>query len=115
MQPKLTLQHLQDYLDRRRRLPGDDVDIVSDLCQNMLVDFLGLDWVEQYIRGSRGVFFRSLSNIPGDGAIFYDRLISLSEMLFNLQSIPGIDAVIRRIRSGEVEPAFAELESAKFL
>lgn len=112
---RLSRDQLVAFVNQQRSSANDDVDLISILSQNVLAEYLGADWVYRYIRGPEGEYFRSTSQAPGDGFLFNDRMISLSELLFNLQDADGIGGVLRRLRGGEIEAAVAELEAAYFL
>jgi hypothetical protein len=99
---------------RSPRLPAPISEIESEfrLSGYILLDFFGPDWIDHYltykglIRGS--TYFGSDDN-------FYIRVITLAEMLLNLQDVPGFRSCLSIIARGDIEAGFAELEAAKFL
>lgn len=44
-----------------------------------------------------------------------ERALQIAELLFNLQAIEGIDGRLDDLRSGNIEPTYAELEAGAFL
>jgi hypothetical protein len=82
----------------------------------MLEAFMGRDWVIKRVFLERTSFLT-----PGlSGKVFNPteammRAVELAEALLNLQSNPGFDSAIKRIRTDSLEPEMAALLVAKLL
>ncbi len=89
----------------------------------VLVHFLGEQWIRRNVENQRSrskEFLRTrLDGIydkeSNEAQLHVSRVIDLGEMIFNSQSIEGFDVCIERLKSGDVESAFAELEVGKIL
>jgi hypothetical protein len=112
---RITREQLDAFVEHHRPSVGDVVDLATVVTENVLAEYLGAEWVYRYIRGPEGAYFRATSNEPAVGFLHYDRMISLAELLLNLQDTPGINGVLQRLCNGEIEAAIAELEAGHFL
>ena len=79
--------------------------------------FLGMDWLDEHVSWETMTpgFLRV---IPGQSAVTQVstfKIVDFAELLWNLQGIAGIDICIDRLRSGVVEPTYAELDLARML
>jgi hypothetical protein len=79
--------------------------------------FFGPDWAEEYISpASRTPSF--LRVIPGDGPetqLTTFRIVDFAELLFNLQGIEGVESCLDRMRQGNIEATYAELDFGRML
>jgi hypothetical protein len=84
------------------------------LAMQILTMFFGLPWMETYVMANTpsSSFLRSRL---AETDLHSIRVIHLAEMIFNLQKVAGLDEVLVKIRTGDVESGFAELEAAKLL
>jgi hypothetical protein len=86
------------------------------LAISVIRHFLGQDFIESFanpVTGKRG--FLQVDLDAPDSQIQLYKAVDLGELLFNLQNIDGFDECIRKLRSGDVEPALAELDVARLL
>jgi len=65
------------------------------------------------VTGKRG--FLQVDLDASDHQIQLYKVVDLGELLFNLQYIDGFDGCIMKLRSGDIEPALAELDVARLL
>jgi hypothetical protein len=78
----------------------------------ILVELLGPDWIDYYV-SNRGLI--KSAGYFGNTEEFFLRVGSLADMLFNLQDVTGFRGCLELLASGQIEPALAELEVAKYL
>lgn len=79
--------------------------------------YLGKDWFDRYVtpKGKKRSIF-TIEETPGDAQeLSFYRIIDLSEVLYNLQDISGFDECLERLRKGEIEGVFAELDLGRML
>jgi hypothetical protein len=107
---------------------GNDVDLTL-LCLGIAVEYLrsivGNEWSNQTLFGIHSKvkksnragrsFMRAEATEKADKFKWQERTLRSAELIFNLQSIDGIDALVERLRSGVVESTYAELEAGAFL
>lgn len=92
------------------------MDLLVHVADGVLVDFFGIDWVQsKIVAGRAGQFIRPNPKLGLDTSRHADRVVSLAEMLFNFQNVPGLEAVVERIATNSYETGLAELEAGKFL
>lgn len=117
--PKLTKNDLENFIkERTRALPYISANArLYALATEVLINLLGKDWVANNIFGNRPLddFLRAKAKSSEDRYKMVDRIVEVSEMLFNFQDISGIENVIEKIKKDKVEPYVAELQSAKLL
>ena len=79
--------------------------------------FLGADWLEKHVipDSSKSGFFTIDESGPHRREMSFFRVIDLAEVLYNLQNIPGFDECIQRMREGNIEGTFAELDFGRML
>ncbi len=77
---------------------------------------LGEDWFDRYVlpEGKKSFFTVDESSALQLDMSLY-RIIHLGELLYNLQHIGGFDECIERLRSGDLESTFAELDFGRML
>jgi hypothetical protein len=79
--------------------------------------FLGDEWFDRHVvpnaRTSGFVTVDESSQIGLDLSFY--RLIDLSELLFNLQHVLGFDDCLSRMKAGDIEGTFAELDLGRML
>jgi hypothetical protein len=80
-------------------------------------EFLGTKWFDRHVIPNRRkpAFFtlNMGAAVPMDTAIY--RTMDLAELLYNLQHVPGFDQCIARMRSGDIEGTYAELDFGRML
>ena len=82
----------------------------------VLRHFLGDGWVHEHVfHGAEDSFFKTEATAEADRFKHQNRVLVLAEILFNLQTVDGIETRIERLRTANVETAVAELEGAKLL
>jgi len=83
----------------------------------LLLAFFGPDWVEKHVSGEGKTrpFLRSSPVGGADALKHQDRVISLADMLFNIQDVPGVEDQVGKLRSGDIEASIAALEAAKLI
>jgi hypothetical protein len=96
---------------------ADSLSRLYGLATQILIIFFGFEWVSDNIFGARPRenFLYSDELGSPDGFKHQDRVVDISEMLYNLQHIPGIESVIERIQKDSIEAFTAELQAAKWL
>ena len=82
------------------------------LSSAILWDFFGPEWVDYYLT-YKGLIQET--TYFGADEQFMLRVITLAEMLLNLQDVAGFGAPRSLIGRGDIEAGFSELEAAKFL
>jgi hypothetical protein len=114
---RIRLHHIEkayDELCANPSLNGQDKSF--GLGAGIVRRFLGDEWVDHHFdpNGTKGFFtIDESSEISREIAAF--RLIDLSETLFNLQNVTGFDECIERMRNGDIEGTFAELDFGRML
>ncbi|MDB5305460.1 MAG: hypothetical protein JWM97_3009 [Phycisphaerales bacterium] len=112
---KISVETLREW--KAQLGPQSDVTRTAYLLSGEIVrNFLGRSWIEQYIKGASlpaDFYFHDSASANLD--VHMRRAIDLGEMLFNLQSIKNFDQCIIQLKGGQMEPAFAELEVGKIL
>jgi hypothetical protein len=112
---KISLETLREW--KALLGPQNDVTSAAYLLSGEIVgNFLGRSWIEQYIKGaSLPVDFYFYDSANANLDVHMRRAIDLGEMLFNLQSVKNFDQCLIQLKGGQMEPAFAELEVGKIL
>jgi hypothetical protein len=117
--PKLTKNDLEHFLERQNlALPkSSPLARLYGLATEVLIHLLGKPWVVNNIFGKRPLdkFLRIKAKSRRDSFKMTDRIIEVSEMLFNFQDVSGIANIIERIKKDSIESCFAELQSARLL
>src|SRR5438270_2892158 len=79
--------------------------------------FMGDQWFDRHVmpsqRKPRIVTMNESSQVSLDLSAY--RLIDLAELLYNLQFVEGFDHCLDRMRSGDIEATFAELDLGRML
>jgi hypothetical protein len=78
---------------------------------------MGADWVERHIvSDNRKKGFLSIDESePHRREISCLRVMDLAEVVYNLQPVPGFDECIARMRDGDIEGTYAELDFGRML
>jgi hypothetical protein len=78
---------------------------------------LGTEWFDRYVYPNRKKStFLTIDDSSSDSlALSMYRIINLSEILYNLQSINGFDECVDKLRHGEIESTYAELDFGRML
>jgi hypothetical protein len=87
------------------------------LASGVLRSFMDADWVERHIvSDNRKKGFLSIDESePDRREISFFRVMDLAEVVYNLQSVPGFDECITRMRDGDIEGTYAELDFGRML
>jgi hypothetical protein len=114
---RITAAALQKGFDE---LPGDPplngVTKSLALGAGVIRGFLGNVWFDRHIlpEGKKG-FLTIDESTPERREETFFRVIDLAEVLYNLQYTPGFDECIERMRKGDVEGTYAELDLGRML
>jgi len=111
-----------DQLKKRFDSLPDDVRVNGQtesfaLASGVVRAFLGNEWAERHIISDafpKGFFSIKNSN-PHLREISFFRVMDLAEVLYNLQTVPAFDECISRMRDGDIEGTFAELDFGRML
>jgi hypothetical protein len=78
--------------------------------------FLGIEWADEHVQdnGQSG-YVRLNWRDRTQTQIQSFRIVDLGELLFNLQHTDGFDDCISRMRRGDIEPTYAELDLGRML
>jgi hypothetical protein len=103
----------------RRITAGDPTIRVYHTAKYIINEVFGRDWVARHIerrsRGSGGFFRSNFPNGP-EAALHLIRVVSLAEMILNLQRVRGFPECAGQLKNpGQIEATFAELEVGKLL
>jgi len=87
------------------------------LASGVLRAFMDADWVERHIvaDGRKKGFLSIDESDWGRQEISFFRVMDLAEVIYNLQSVPGFDECITRMRDGDIEGTYAELDFGRML
>jgi hypothetical protein len=87
------------------------------LATGVLRGFMDADWVERHIiSDNRKKGFLSIDESdPHRKEISFFRVMDLAEVIYNLQPVPGFDECITRMRDGDIEGTYAELDFGRML
>ena len=87
------------------------------LASAVLRAFMGPEWVEQHIiADNRKKGFLAIDESePSKMEISFFRVMDLAEVIYNLQPVPGFDECITRMRDGDIEGTYAELDFGRML
>ena len=87
------------------------------LASGVLRGFMGPEWVEQHvISDNRKKGFLSIDESdPHRREVSFLRVMDLAEVIYNLQPVPGFDECIARMRDGDIEGTYAELDFGRML
>jgi hypothetical protein len=79
--------------------------------------FMGDEWFDRHVMPSHRkpgfVTMNETSQLDLDLSVY--RLIDLAELLFNLQHVEGFDDCLGRMRAGNIEDTYAELDFGRML
>lgn len=116
--PSIIEQFHQYAREVREALPNESwANHVYTLAVRVLNSTFGNGWVDQHVLASddQSPFFRNVEAAAGDEALHRARVVDLAETIINLQKVPGLIDVLRKMKQGHIEDRFAELEVAKML
>lgn len=82
----------------------------------VLKAFLGAPWFDKHImpEGKRGFLTIDESTVVKHEETSF-RIIDLAEVLYNLQTVNGFDECVTRLRNGDIEGTYAELDFGRML
>ena len=117
---KLSVDRVREFVHRFDRFPKDQqppplmVNRAFYLALNILHHFLGQEWVQKERESKEGLLSDSLldTGLVDKSYTSTGKPIRLAEMLFNLQDVPSFDHVVERLKRGDLDSHFVELESA---
>jgi hypothetical protein len=116
--PPIAEQHLINVI---RKFPPEiqrhDSQRAFWLSVAVIKHFLGLEWATQHMspENSAPGFLRV---IPGSGPetqMSTFKVVDLAELLWNLQTTPGLEICLDRLRRADIESKYAELDLARML
>jgi hypothetical protein len=115
---QMTIQDLRD-LDTRipSGVPGNPQGLRTTVrCFGVMKHFFGDEWLRAHVVTAKPSDYLGL-DLTSDQAREEKtwRIIELAEMLFNLQSVPGFPSCVAQMQRGQIEAAYAELETGKWL
>ena len=87
------------------------------LSQNILIKFLGRDWVVKYIHAtdSKDNFLRNRAESKQDDRRHIERVVDLGEHVLNLNFVSGFKEKLDDLKKGHIESVMAELTCARIL
>lgn len=85
------------------------------LATQVLLRFLGSDWIERYISSGKGFLQHDAKEDWQKLEMHRMRRIVLAEMLFNLQRIDGFKSCLLELAAGQIEATYAALEIARLI
>jgi hypothetical protein len=87
------------------------------LASGVLRVFMGAEWVERHVisDGSKKGFLSIDESDPRRREVSFFRVMDLAEVIYNLQPVPGFDECIARMREGNIEGTYAELDFGRML
>jgi hypothetical protein len=87
------------------------------LACGVLRAFMNADWVERHVisDGRKKGFLSIDESDPHRQEMSFFRVMDLAEVIYNLQSVPGFDECITRMRDGDIEGTYAELDFGRML
>jgi len=79
--------------------------------------FFGPEWLERHVsvENPEPGFFRVIAGHGAPTQLSTFRIVDFAELLFNLQNIEGFDGCIDRMRRGNLEATYAELDFGRLL
>ena len=87
------------------------------LASGVLRAFMNADWVERYIvsdgRKKGFLSIDELDPVRRETSVF--RVMDLAEVIYNLPPVPVFDECITRMRDGDIEGTYAELDFGRML
>jgi hypothetical protein len=113
---RITPKALQDVFDQ---IPNEFNGFQQSctLASAVVRGFLGEEWFDRHVIPNRrkpGFFTMDESNAVQLDTSAY-RIMILAEALYNLQNVPGFDECITRMRDGDIEGTYAELDFGRML
>ena len=87
------------------------------LASAVLRAFMDADWVERHVvsDGRKKGLLSIDDSDPYRREMSFFRVMDLAEVIYNLQPVPGFDECITRIREGDIEGTYAELDFGRML
>lgn len=115
---RMSFQQLQrgfDSLPPEVRQNGQTESLA--LASGVLRAFMNADWVERHVvsDGRKKGFLSIDESDPIRREMSFFRVMDLAEVIYNLQPVPGFDECITRMRDGDIEGTYAELDFGRML
>jgi hypothetical protein len=88
-----------------------------ELAGSIVENFFGKEWIDQHV-SPKCTTDEYLRVIPGEGhatGTSTYKVVDFAELLYNLQNVAGFHICIDRLRSGVIEPTYAELDFGRML
>jgi hypothetical protein len=106
---------LADALVEHRQ--PDSPSFLFNLQKGILDHFFGMQWLDTFgaLEGHKRSYLRPTLDGAGEATDFSMRLLNLAEMLYNIQTAPGVRNPLQDISSGQIEPGLAELQAGMLL
>jgi len=114
---RITEQHLLSVVARLpQQIVLRDTDRTYWVAISVIKYFFGKDWLDEHLDPEgRGGFLRQYPNDEvAQGKQAY-RILDLAELLFNLQDRTGFADCIERMKDGDIEGTYAELDFGRML
>jgi hypothetical protein len=115
---RISLASLNDAHDRLpKEVKGSGVNTSLALGAAVVRGMLGEGWAEKRVypsKRNRGFLTVNESSPEAIDLSAY-KIIDLEELLFNLQHVPGFDECVDRMRRGDFEGTYAELDFGRML
>jgi hypothetical protein len=83
------------------------------LATSILKHYFGQEWLDTY--PAKPGFLQIDETDPNRKDLSALRLIDLAEVIYNLQPVPGFDDCIAKMKAGDIEGTFAELDLGRML
>lgn len=113
---RLTPQELRQTYES---IPHTFTEIAKSLALGSAVlrHFFGVQWFDRYVMPTtRKPGFLTISEIDAVRlATSHYRIMDLAEILYNLQTVPGFDECIHKMRRGDIDGTYAELDFGRML
>jgi hypothetical protein len=87
------------------------------LASGVLRAFMNAEWVERHVvsDGRKKGFLSIDESDPYLREMSFFRVMDLAEVIYNLQPVPGFDECLTRMRNGDIEGTYAELDFGRML
>jgi hypothetical protein len=115
---RITLEMLHDTVNGfPAEVRQNGVNQSLTLAMAILKHYFGEDWLNQYVTPDTAQknFLRLDESSSAKLDLSAVRVIDLAEVIYNLQGIDGFDDCISRMRDGDIEGTFAELDLGRML
>ena len=111
-------QHLLNVIAKfPPEIVRNDTQRVFWLSIAIIKHFLGLDWANQHVSPETPEpgFLRVIPGATAKTQMSTFRVVDFAELLWNLQRVPGFETCIDRMKRGNIEATYAELDFGRML